>query len=106
EVFRRVVRIGLGTDAEQAVAQAAFERTQRLPFEAIDRIAGGMRLRDGDARELLAGIVVVADGAREIELTLPKLKEGRALLAERHQSRIVRRRDRLAVRLVGNVGRE
>src|SRR6476646_334128 len=64
-VFGRVIGIGFGANADQAVAQPALQRAQRLPCEAIDRIAGGMRLRNGDAGELLAGVVVVADGTGE-----------------------------------------
>src|SRR5471030_2234467 len=67
-IFGRIVRIDLGAHADNTVAQSALQGPERLPFEAIDRIGRRMALRDRGARELLAGIVVVAGGAGEVEL--------------------------------------
>ena len=56
--FRRAVGKRLGAHADHAVAQAALERTQRLPFEAIERITGRVPLRQGDAGELLVSYII------------------------------------------------
>ena len=105
-ILRIAPIVGLGAHADQTVAQPALERAQVLPFQAIDRIARRMALRNGRAGELLARIVVVAVGAGQVELALPAPVERRALAAERRQARIVGRGDRLAARLQGNVGRK
>src|SRR3954463_9644155 len=71
----RTIAVGFGANAEQAVAQSPFERAERLPFEAVHRVAGRMSLRDGAAAELPSGVVVVALRARHVELALPLLVE-------------------------------
>src|SRR6202795_2048025 len=68
--FRRAVVVSLGADAGDAVAQAALQRTQRLPLQPVERIAGRLSLGDCRAGEVLVPIVVVAIGAAEIELAL------------------------------------
>src|ERR1700681_4140870 len=60
------VGVRLGPDADEAGAQAALERAEPLPLQAIERVTGRMRLRDHVARELAAPLVVVALRAREI----------------------------------------
>ena len=65
----RSVLVRLGAHADQAVAQAALQRADRLPFQAIDRIAGGVALRDSVAGKAAAPVVVVALGAGVIDLT-------------------------------------
>ena len=106
DIFRCIERPGFGADSDQAVAQPSLQRTQRLPFQPIDRIAGRMRLGNDDARQLLAGIVVVADGAGEIELALAAAIDLRALRAERLEARVVGRGDRQVARLVRDIGGE
>ena len=103
-VLGRIVGVGLRANSDQAIAQPPLQRAQRLPFQAIDRIACGMRLRNGHAGELLAGIVVVADGAAEVELALAAPIDLGALLAKRTKPRVVGRRDRLAARLERDIG--
>ena len=70
DVLGRAVGVGLGAHADQAVAQAALQRPQRLPFQAVERVPGGVPLRQGDAGQLPAPVVVVALGAGQIELAL------------------------------------
>src|SRR5690606_17866783 len=68
---------------------AALQRAERLPFQAVERIAGGMPLRQGDASELLAPVVVVALGAGEIELALAAGKDGAPALDDGLEPRVV-----------------
>ena len=42
------------------VMRAALQRAEALPLQAIDRIAGGVRLPDGAAGKLAIPVVVVA----------------------------------------------
>src|SRR5436190_9526372 len=106
EIFPRLVRPRLGPQADHAIAQPALERAQRLPFQAIDRIARRMALRDRRAGELPAGVVVMAIGAGEVQLTLPALVEIGSFRPQGRKPRIARRRDRLAARLQGDIGAE
>src|SRR6266478_2943518 len=70
DVFRCTQSIGLCPHANETVAQAPLQRSQRLPFQSIERIAVGVALRDGRARELSSPIVIVALGTGQVELTL------------------------------------
>src|ERR1700704_2891524 len=65
-----------------------------------------MAFRNGDASELLAGIVVVTGGAAQVELTLAVPIDLAALFAEWRQPRVGRRRDRLPARLGRGIGLE
>src|SRR5436190_6903163 len=73
--LRRAELVRFRPHADQAVPQAALERADVLPLEAVDRIAGRMRLRDDAAGEVLARVLVVALGAGKIDLTLWALKQ-------------------------------
>src|SRR5690606_17368884 len=90
--------------ADHAVAQPPLQRADRLPFRAVDRIAGRMRLRDGAAAKALAPVVVVARGAGEVELPHPPLEQLPAVLAERVEALVLGWRDRHAARLQDDVG--
>src|SRR5262249_11677612 len=70
DVFGRAEFERLGPHADDAVAQAALQRAEALPFEPVDRVAGRMRLRHDVAGKLLAPVVVVALGARHVDLAL------------------------------------
>ena len=63
-----------------------------------------MGLRNGNARQLLARIVVMAEGTAQIELALALPVERPALRAYRPQPRIVRWGDRQAARLARDEG--
>src|SRR5262249_7934962 len=95
----------LGSHADDAVSQAALQRAQRLPFQAIDRIAGRMALRNGGAGELLLGIVIMAVGAAEIELTLAPPVDVCTFGTQRCKLHAGRRRNRLAGWLEGDISR-
>src|SRR5882724_1765138 len=68
--FRRAVVESLGAHADHAIAQAALQRSERLPLEAIERIAGWVGLRDRRSGQMFVPIVVMAIRATEIELAL------------------------------------
>src|SRR5438876_9138788 len=70
DVFGRAQGIEDRAHSKQAVAQPPLQRSERLPFEAIERISGRVALRDRGAGERLAPIVVVALRTGEIELPL------------------------------------
>ena len=76
--FRRAEGERLGPHPNHAVAQAPLQRTNRLPFQPIERISGRVRLRDDAAAEALALIVIVVGGAGQVELADPALEEGKA----------------------------
>src|SRR5712675_2292123 len=57
DIFRRTERIGLGAHPDDAVAQPSLQRSERLPFQPIERIAGRMPLRHRRSGELLAPVV-------------------------------------------------
>ena len=90
DIFQGLIGICLGANADQTVAQPPLERAQGLPFQAVDGIAGRMGLRDADTGQLLAGVVVVADGAAQVELALATRPDRGPLLAERRQSGVLR----------------
>src|SRR6516164_4417739 len=73
--FRGAVFVWFGADTCHAVAQAPLLRTQGLPFETINRIAGRVAMRDHAAGEPLTPIVVVALAAREVQLTFAAMKQ-------------------------------
>src|ERR687897_2369140 len=98
------MRIRLSSNADQTVAQPPLERAEGLPFQAVDGIAGRMGLGDGDTCKLLAGVVVVADGAAQVELALATRPDRGPPIAERRQSDVLRRRYRHPARLVGDEG--
>src|SRR5215207_9557724 len=102
DIFQGLIRIGLGANADETIAQPPLERAQGLPLQTVDGIAGRMGLRDRDTGQLLAGVVVVADGAAQVELTLSTRPDRGPLLAERRQSGVVRRGYRHPARLVGD----
>src|SRR5262245_6680961 len=74
--LRRAVTIAFRPHADHAIAQPPLQRSQRLPFEPIEGIAGRMSLRHGDAGKLAAPVVAVAVRAGKVELPLTALKEG------------------------------
>src|SRR5688572_21737868 len=110
------MRILLCPHAGEAVAKAPRERAHGLPFQAVDRIAGGMRLRDRVAGELFPPVVVMALGAGEIELSLAAMEKCFASIDEgldrlnlnRHPPRLARdvraQREQIAA-LVGELRR-
>src|ERR1017187_912961 len=57
----KIVR--LRTRADEAIAQPPLERAQALPLEAVDRVTGGVRLRNDVAGKAFVPVVVVALGA-------------------------------------------
>ena len=63
-----------GTHANEAAAQAALQGTDGLPFQPIQRIASGMRLRDDAAAEPGTPAIVVTGGARQLQLTQAPLE--------------------------------
>src|SRR5262249_31907232 len=84
----------------------SLQRTQRLPFQPVERIAGGVALRDRRSGKALVPIVVVAIGAGEIELALPLAVEGAALGDEGFELRVGTGLDPAAARLPGDKGGE
>jgi hypothetical protein len=77
-----------GVGAEEAVAQPPLDRSEALPFEAVDRVSGGMRLGNHAAGEVLAPVVVVAPGAGEVELALAAVEGFPACLEKRPGPRV------------------
>jgi hypothetical protein len=71
----------------------------RLPFQAVDRVARGLPLRDQRRAQPAAGALVVALRARQVELADALPEEGFAARAEGLQPGVARRRDRQAARL-------
>src|SRR6516164_1946180 len=106
DIFRRAVCKSLGAHADQAVAQPPLQRSQRLPFQPVERIAVGMSLRNRRARELSSPIIVVAGGAGEIELALAELKQLLAGPQKRRQAFIVLALDWHPARLHSDIGGE
>ena len=102
--FRRAVVVRLGANAREAGAQAALQRSQRLPLQPVQRIAGRMSLRDRRSRQPLVPIVVVAVAAGEIELALPQHEAIAALGDEGRELRIGAGLDRRAARLPRDEG--
>src|SRR5262245_63612181 len=92
--------------AADAVAQPPLQRADVLPFEAIERVAGWMRLRDRRARELLLPIVIVALRASEIELALAAIERRATRFQERPRALVDGDIDRHATRLPRHVGVE
>src|SRR5947208_7504729 len=101
--FVRAVGVDFRAHAGKTVAQAALQRANALPFEAIERVAGRMRLRDGRASEPPAPIVVVAVRAGEVELALPAQEGGTSGLEKRLRRAIGRGRGRHPARLPPDV---
>src|SRR5262249_41725648 len=99
--LRRPEGVGLSAHADHAVPQAPPERAERLPLQAVDRVAGRLPLRDAGARELAAPPLVVALRAGEVQLTLAQVEGRSPGLDERLHPRVVRDRDRHAARLPG-----
>ena len=85
----RAERIRIGAHAGQAIAQASLQRSHRLPFETVDRVAHRMRLRDHAARELFAGALIVALRTRQIELSDALPEQFFTMLDMRRDTRIV-----------------
>src|SRR6185503_11519976 len=90
--------------AREAIAQAALQRAERLPLQAIDRIARRMGLRDDAARQVLAGIVVVALLAGEVDLPLPPNERCPSRFDEALRLVVPRDRYRHAAGLLAYVG--
>src|SRR5262249_58422761 len=89
-ILGRTQSIGLDPHPDDAVAQPPLQRAERLPFQAIERIAGRMRLRDRRAGELFLPVVVVTLRAGEIELA-PAAMEDRPAGFEERASALVDR---------------
>ena len=96
DVFRSAIFVVFRAHPDHTVAKSPLQRTEALPFQSIDRIAGRMRLRNKIASEPLASIVGMALIAGEIELTLAPVKGRSPGLTERCKTCVVGRRDRLA----------
>src|SRR5262245_2388780 len=101
----RAELVGIGAHADPAIAPPRLPGAEALPFQPVDRVAGGMRLRDGVARQDLAPVVVVALAARQIELALAAVEQRTAGLEELDQA-VAADRDRHAARLAPDEGRE
>src|SRR5215212_3193331 len=56
DILVRAVGVRLRPHADQAIAQAALQRADALPFQAIERVAVWMTLYHRNASELLAPI--------------------------------------------------
>ena len=84
--FGRIGRPGLGTHAGHAVAQAALQRTECLPFQAVQRVAVRMTLRDRGAAQASAPARIVAVGAGQVELAHPPFEQATAAFAHRIES--------------------
>src|SRR6267154_5204869 len=93
----------LRADPDEAVAQPPLERAQALPLQAVQRVTGGVSLRNHAAREVLPPVVVVAQGAGEVELALAALEGFPARLEKRPGTRVDRRLDRKPARLAREI---
>src|SRR5258708_28912887 len=102
--FRRAVIKSPGADAGHAAAQAALQRTNRLPFQPVDRIAGRLSLRDRRSCKMLVPIVVVAIRASQIDLALPLHEQLTSFGDERFELRVGAGDDRDAARLLRDEG--
>src|SRR5215211_966923 len=105
DILRCPVGVRFGAHPDHAVAQAALQRAERLSFQAVERIAGRMTLRDRIAGQALAPIVIVALTAGETELALAAIKQ-RTAGVEKLDHAIRRDADRDAARLPPHVGGE
>src|SRR5439155_1549411 len=76
---------GLGAHPDHAAAQAPLQRAEALPFEAIDRVARRVSLRDHRAGEPFAPIVIVTLTARQVQLTFAAVEQLAALIEKRPQ---------------------
>src|SRR5439155_824913 len=79
---------------------------ETLPLEAVDGIAGRVRLRDGVAGQAPAPVIVVTLAAGEVQLTLPSVERGPAAVEERLRPGIGGDVDRQAARLARHVRRQ
>ena len=70
-----VAGIGFGPHSGKAFAQAPPYRSECLPFQAIQRIPGRVRLRDRRAGKTLSPILVMARRAGQVQLTLAALED-------------------------------
>src|SRR4029077_16154305 len=95
---------GLGAHPDHAVAQPPLQRPEALPFEAIDRVAGRVSLRDHRAGEPLAPVVVVTLAARQVQLTFAAVEQLAALIQRRPQLGGAPQRYRQPPRLKGDKG--
>src|SRR5207244_3756824 len=102
--FRRAEIIGLRPYACHAGPQAALQRAERLPFQPIKRIAGGVSLRDRRSRQPLVPDLLVAVAAGEVELALPLGVEGAPFGNKWLELRIGGGFDRAAARLLRDEG--
>src|SRR5262249_35141274 len=102
--LRRTEIIGLRPYTCHAGAQAALQRAERLPFQPIKRIAGGVSLRDRRSRQPLVPDLLMAIVAGEVELALPLGVERAAFGDERLELRIRPDLDRTAARLLRDEG--
>src|SRR4029077_2566233 len=88
--------VRLRANPDQTVAQPPLERAETLPFEPVDWIAGRMRLRDRVAGQTLAPGIVVTLAAGEVELALPPIERGAAVVEKRLHATVDRDVDRQA----------
>src|SRR3954467_15641535 len=79
----RVRRERFGPDPDHTVSQSAVERAHSLPLQAVFRVAVRMALRDPAPAQPLAGPLLMALGARQIELSHALVEQGRAFRPER-----------------------
>ena len=79
QVLRGIDPKRLGPHAHHAAAQPALQAAQALPFQPVAGVAGGVRLGDAGATQALAGMLVVALGAGQVELAQPLLPQRLAL---------------------------
>ena len=97
---------GLGAHADQTAAQPPLQRAEGLPFQAIQRVAVRMPLRDRGPAEPRAPAGVVAVGARQVELAHPRLEQPAAAFARRIEARVGVGRERQSARGVRHVRRQ
>src|SRR5438067_1859625 len=100
--LRSAIVEGLGAHAGHAAAQTALQRAEALPFEAVDRVARRVCLRDYATGEALAPIVVVTLAAGQVELSFALVEQFLAQVEKRAQRRARDYRDRHATRLTGD----
>src|SRR4051794_34969320 len=92
-----IAAIGFSPHSGEAFAQPPSYRSESLPLQAIQRVAGRVRLRDHRAGKALAPIVVMTLRAGQVQLPLPVLKDQSPGFDEGSGPLLIGNRDRLAL---------
>src|SRR5690349_5910056 len=103
EVFGRSVRQHLGVDSREAGAQAALQRTQDLPLQAISGVGVRLALADSLREQPFSPLRVVTVAAREIHLSPAQMIGGLSRLEMRSCGAVYAHGDPLAARLARDV---